>query len=278
MVLCGVTLDSRNPAVLGPFVALLGLVAALSACQDSPVRWEKPTEAAAVLLPGAQLVIDQAGRAGVTERWAAPLEPGGARCASSLVTLRARGDTAWSAWWAPAGAKGMVLVVARSDDEGLNWRDPEAVAPPDSAGAWCGRGLPAMAVDSASGTLYVVYAAPVGKRWATRLVSRAGGAERFGAPLEIMQDDSIAAAGVAVSDGLVTVAYATWDGTRSRVWLALVGQKGQIPVVRAEVPGATVLLSPPLVARRGNRVAVAWSQDAEGADRPRAVVRMGSIR
>jgi hypothetical protein len=251
-------------------------LALLVACEAGPVTWEKPTTAEAVLLPEAHLVIDQAGRAGVTTRWTAPLSPAGDRCAGTLVTVRARGDTAWASWWAPVGTKGMQLLLARSDDEGLNWRDPVPVAPADEQGAWCGRAIPAMAVDSASGTVHLAYSVPVGTRWATRLVARQG--DTFGTPVEIVQDDSIAAAGVAASGDRVVVAYSTWDGKRSTVRLALVAQKGQIPVVRSDVPGATVLLSPPLVAAHGTRVAVAWNEDADGRERPRAVVRMGSIR
>jgi hypothetical protein len=97
-------------------------------------------------------------------------------------------------------------------------------------------------------------------------------------PLEIVRGDSMAAAGVGVAGGEIAVAYATWDGSRSRVWLALVGSTRQIPVRRTEVPGATVLLSPPLVARRGSRVAVAWNQDADGRGRPHAELRTGTIR
>ncbi len=247
-------------------------------CDAGPVRWERATESQAVLLPGAQLVLDAGNRPGVVERWEAPLPPAGDRCAGSLVTIRARGDTAWAAWWAPVAGGGIRLLVARSDDEGLNWREPVAVEPADRGAAWCDRALPGLEADTATGTLRIAYSVPDAKGWVTRLATWAPGSAGFGAAVEVVRGDSIAPAAVAASGARVVVVYAERAGTKSSVRLALLTSTGQISAARSDVQASIPLLSPPLVTLRGDRVAVAWNQAVDDREQPRAFVRTGTIR
>jgi hypothetical protein len=246
-------------------------------CATDAVRWEPPERSQATMLPSAELVLGLADHPGVIERFVAPLEPNAPRCEGSLRFTQARGDTAWAVWWSPQDGGRMALLAARSTDEGLNWGEPLAVERPDPGRAGCERPAPSLAVSSATGAVFFVYAQPEDGAWVTRLRSVNGTGTALTAAVEVVRGDSASTATVAVDPATVAVAYLVRSGALVEVRLALARSSGQILDRRTLVAPAARVVSPPLVALRGDRVAVAWNESDAG-DRPLAIVRSGRIR
>lgn len=264
-----------RPALLRSLSLTAGLFVA-QACADRAVAWEPAEFTDSVLLPGAELVFDVAGRAGVIERWTPPLTPEGDRCQDSLRGAMLRADTAWAVWWAPQRGGGMRLLAARSTDGGLNWGASIAVEATDAGRGGCERPAPALALEPATGVPQVAFTAPEQGRWVLRL--RAIGGATTTAAREIARGDSALAASVAVDGARVVVAYREVRGAIGTVWLALAPASGQIPIRRSSVASGGRRVSTPLVAIRGTQVAVAWNQSLEDRGPSQAAVRVGRLR
>src|SRR3982074_323582 len=110
---------------LSSALALSGAAMGVQACAPDAVRWEPARRSAAG-------DMEQAAGAAVTP-WAPRTTPSELICAGALVAARARGDTAFAAWWMPRRDSSSALVVARSDDGGGAWRAPIAADSTDHA-------------------------------------------------------------------------------------------------------------------------------------------------
>lgn len=250
----------------------------LVSCAPATVRWDEGLRRD-IRLGAARLVVGADGSPVARSPWVPPTAPGrAATCRGSVVAVRARGDTAFAAWWSARPDSAVRLVVARSDDGGRTWREPVVADSAGRAHDGCGREPPSIAVDSLDGYVHVAYylVAPEGPGvFCTH--SMEGGA-MFHAPVPVVYGERASRAAVASWGDTVAVAYLDPNASLPQVWLALSTTTGHIFERRTSVSSASASAAQPLVAIRGDRIAVAWLETARGGGPGAMVVRSGTVR
>jgi hypothetical protein len=250
----------------------------LAACAPAPVKWDSE-QRTAVPEVGARLVLAQGGSAEMTPAWQPPTLPkpmsGAAICDGSIVATTARGDTAFAAWWSPRADSTASLMVARSDDGGLNWRAPETADSTDRGHTGCGRPAPFIAADTTNGYVHVVYFMLAAEGPGIFFTHSMGGGEMFHSPVPIVYGERASASAVAVNGDTVAVAYIDPNAATPQLWLALSQTTGHIFETRMEVSPSTVQAARPAVAVRGHAIAVAWLETNRSGDAAVMVERTG---
>jgi hypothetical protein len=247
----------RSAAAIG----LLGLLV-MAACAPEPVRWD----------------VAQSRVAEVPARWVPDAAPdAGPVCASSLVASKARGDTAYAAWWAPRADSSAILLVARSDDRGHSWRTPEIADSTDKGRSGCARPPPFLATDSLNGYVHVAYflVAPEGP--GVFFTHSMAGGTMFHSPVPIVYGERVSVASVAAEGDTVAVAYENPNAATSQIWLALSHSTGHIFEERASVSSANVTATNPSVTLHDGRVAVSWTETGKRDGAGTVVGRSGTL-
>ncbi|HEU4722434.1 MAG TPA: sialidase family protein [Gemmatimonadaceae bacterium] len=251
---------------------------ALLACAEPPVRWDDTRTAAAsasgIVAPDGALVPDTmamlAARIPPPER---------ALCPGSLVLARA-GTRLFAAWWRVRPDSGALLLAAHTDDEGRTWSTPAPVDTTDRAVSGCSRSAPAIAADSASGYVHVVFAL-LGREGPGLFYAHSMDAgATFHAAVPIFYGDRLGRSSVAADGDLVAVAFEDPNSRTPRIGLALSRTMGHIFEERLlPISDDHGVATKPVTAVRGRRIAVAWHRRAP-ADSASAVlaVRTGVVR
>ena len=236
---------------------------ALAACAPDPVKWEVETRDGPAL----------------TVPWTPPVMPSGTPlCAGSLVATRAKGDTAYAAWWAPRADSTALLVVSRSADGGRSWRAPETADSTDHGRTGCARQTPFIAADSTNGYVHVVYFMVAAEGPGIFFTNSMGGGTMFHSPVPIVYGDRPTASAVACNGDTVAVAYIDPNSVTPQLWLALSRTTGHIFESRIEVSPSTVQASRPAVTVSGQRVVVGWLETNRSGGVAVTVIKSGLIR
>jgi hypothetical protein len=254
--------------------ATLGVMA----CVPDVVRWDEGARQDVAIGAEARLVFGPDGSPAAVARWTPPVAPVGTpACSGSLASVRARGDTAFSAWWAPRSDSAADLVVARSNDGGHTWRPPVVADSTDRGRTGCRRTPIAITVDSLDGYVHVVYflVAPEGSGvFCTHSME---GGTMFHAPVPIVYGDRASAASIATWGDTVAVAYEDPNASVPQVWLAISRTTGHIFEQRVSVSSPSASAALRAIALRGSRIAVAWYETQRGGGAGSTVVRTGTI-
>jgi len=271
-------------ARLAPFRATRALCAAAAiaglaaACSDSPVAWDETrsekTLIGDALAPDGRLLVDSMAllAARVT-----PPEP--TVCPGSLVLTRS-GKRLFAAWWRVRPDSGAVLLAADSKDDGRAWSAPTPVDTTDRSVTGCRRSPPAIAADSASGYVHVVFAL-LGREGPGLFYAHSMDAgEMFHSAVPIFYGDRLGRASVAADGDIVAVAFEDPNSRAPRIGLALSHTMGHIFEDRVlSISDDNEIATRPLVAVKGSRLAVAWLRGDPSDDRPDApTVRTGTLR
>lgn len=260
-------------AVRGMIVAI-----ALLACAEPPVRWDDTRTAAAsssgTIAPDGALVPD------TMAMLAARIPPPDrALCPGSLVLSRA-GTRLYAAWWRVRPDSGALLLAAHTDDDGRTWSTPAPVDTTDRAVSGCTRSAPAIAADSASGYVHVVFAL-LGREGPGLFYAHSMDAgATFHAAVPIFYGDRLGRSSVAADGDLVAVAFEDPNSRTPRIGLALSRTMGHIFEERLlPISDDHGVATKPVTAVRGRRIAVAWHRRAP-SDSASAVlaVRTGVVR
>ncbi len=254
-------------------IILGGLV--MAACTSNPVKWESEKRVETPVAPEGRLVLLPADVPAMAAPWKPLAIPAGVECAGSLVAVQARGDTAFAAWWAPRTDSSALLVVARSDDGGLNWRAPEVADSTDHGRTGCARPAPFIAADTLNGYVHLAYFMLAAEGPGIFFTHSMGGGTMFHSPVPVVYGERASASAVACNGDTVVVAYIDPNSATPQLWLALSRTTGHIFESRVEVSPSTVQAARPAVAVRGRRVAVAWVETNRGGGPATTVVRTG---
>jgi hypothetical protein len=261
-------------------VATVALATVLAvACEKdlSGVKWAPQQSVPGAIAPGAQLVLEEGGRAAITAGFTPLRWPeDSTACSGTQVGARGRGDTAYAVWWHRNAYGHGDLLIARTDD-GVHWTESTLLGGAVPSPNICNRPPPAIGIDAATGTAYVAW----------------HGMSNFGPGILVMQAptpgkqgsvafriDSGAAvrmATVAAVNDTVAVAFEVTESWGSGIRLALSATRGHIPDVRGAVSPSGVRAFAPLVALRDGRVAVAWNERGRADAPPAAAARVGTI-
>lgn len=251
---------------------------ALLACGESPVAWNdaRPVKG---MVAGA-LAPDGSFHADSTATLAARIAmPETNVCPGSLALAHA-GGRLYAAWWQVRPDSGALLRAAHSEDGGRTWSSPAPVDTTDQSVSGCRRTRPAIAADSASGYVHVVFAL-LGREGPGLFYAHSMDAgATFHSAVPILYGERLGRASVAADGDAVAVAFEDPNGRALRVGLALSRTMGHIFEERVlPVSDDNEIASQPMVAVRGRRIAVAWLRGDPSDDRPDALaVRTGTLR
>jgi hypothetical protein len=256
---------------------------ALAACGDpGPVEWREPQALTDVARGDARLAALRLDSGGApTGGTPAPaFTPPGAACEGSL-RIAPGGAGEWHAVWFRPGAHGTAAILAaRSRDDGATWSAPAVVDGRDAGQDGCGRPAPAVAADSLTGYVHIVYflrpreGAGV---WYTHSMDRGA---TFHSTAALIYGEEPARASVA-SDGMILAAAYEIPHTRPRrIGLSLSRDGGHTFERPSPVSRGSAGAESPRVAARGRGVALAWTEtDGSGEGIPtRTVLRLGEVR
>src|SRR5687768_13474567 len=263
--------------IAGARRAAIAIAAMLAACTEPPVAWSgirsDTSFVGDALAPDGAIVSDSMPM--LAARITVP-EP--AVCPGSLVLSRA-GRRLYAAWWRVRPDSGARLLAAHSDD-GRVWSAPAAVDTTDQSVSGCRRAPPAIAADSASGYVHVVFAL-LGREGPGLFYAHSMDAgATFHAAVPIFYGDRLGYSSVAADGDVVAVAFEDPNSRTPRIGLALSRTMGHIFEERLlPISDDHGVATHPLAAVKGRRIAVAWHRRAP-SDSATAVlaVRTGVVR
>jgi hypothetical protein len=254
------------------------IACALLGCADSPVAWDE-IRAVKGAVAGA-LEPDGSFRADSMATLAAQVtSPETSVCPGSLALAHA-GRRLYATWWRVRPDSGALLRAAHSEDGGRTWSSPASVDTTDQSVSGCRRTPPAIAADSASGYVHVVFAL-LGREGPGLFYAHSMDAgATFHAAVPIFYGDRLGRASVAADGDAVAVAFEDPNSRAPRVGLALSRTMGHIFEERLlPISDDNEIASRPMVAVKGRRLAVAWLRGDPSDDRPDALaVRTGTLR
>ena len=257
--------------------ALLAACASMS-CAPSPVDWNEmravQTRGGGALGPDGSFIADS-----MAMLAAHVARPDANPCPGSLVLARA-GGRLYSAWWRVRPDSTALLLAAHSDDAGRAWSPPAAIDTTDQSVSGCRRVPPAIAADSASGYVHVVFAL-LGREGPGLFYAHSMDAgATFHSAVPIFYGDRLGRASVAADGDVVAVAFEDPNSRAPRIGLALSHTMGHIFEDRMlSISDDNEIATRPLVAVKGSRLAVAWLRGDPSDDRPDALtVRTGTLR
>jgi hypothetical protein len=264
--------------IAGARRAAIAIAVMLAACTEPPVAWSEIRSDTSfvgdALAPDGAILSDSMSMLAV--RITAP-EP--TVCPGSLVLSRA-GRRLYAAWWRVRPDSGARLLAAHSDDDGRAWSAPAAVDTTDQSVSGCRRAPPAIAADSASGYVHVVFAL-LGREGPGLFYAHSMDAgATFHAAVPIFYGDRLGYSSVAADGDVVAVAFEDPNSRAPRIGLALSRTMGHIFEERLlPISDDNEAASRPLVAVRGRRLAVAWLRGDPSDDAPDLrAVRTGALR
>jgi len=269
-------LGSRHIAdALRVVVVVTGLA---TACGESPVTWNETRSGRAFV--GGAVAPDGTFHPDSMAMLAARVSPPGPNvCPGSLVLARA-GRRLFAAWWRARPDSGALLLAAHSDDGGRIWSAPAAVDTTDQSVTGCDRTPPAIAADSASGYVHVVFAL-LGREGPGLFYAHSMDAgATFHAAVPIFYGDRLGHSSVAADRDVVAVAFEDPNSRAPRIGLALSRTMGHIFEERLlPISDDNEIASRPKVAVQGRRLAVAWLRGDPSDDVPDVpAVRTGTLR
>jgi hypothetical protein len=248
------------------------------ACGDAPVEWSemRTQNAATPVVLTADGALRPDSMAALATRVSAPE---GGVCPGSLVLSRS-GPRLYAAWWRVRSDSGAVLLAAHSENEGGAWSEPAPVDTTDQSVTGCRRAPPAIAADSASGYVHVVFSLLGMEGPGLFYAHSMDQGATFHSAVPIFYGDRLGWSSVAADGDIVAVAFEDPNSRSPRVGLALSRTMGHIFEHRLlPVSDDNGIAIHPLAAVRGRRIAVAW-QRGTAPDSSSAVlaIRTGTVR
>ena len=257
--------------------AIVGIGALVIGCAEPPVAWD---EMRAPRTVGDALAPDGTLRADSMSRLAARIAPPeSAYCPGSLALSRA-GRRLFAAWWRVRPDSGAVLLAAHTEDDGRTWSPAAPVDTTDQSVSGCHRAPPAIAADSASGYVHVVFSL-LGREGPGLFYAHSmDEGATFHSAVPIFYGDRLGRSSVAADGDVVAVAFEDPNSRRPRVGLALSRTMGHIFEERLlPVSDDNEAATRPLAAVRGRSLAVAWLRGDPTDETPDAMaVRTGTLR
>ena len=275
---CGIAhLGSARIAGAGGARMLL-VALALLGCGEPPVQWDATRTLPAP--PSGMISPDGALHRDTLALLATRIPPpNGGVCPGSLALSRS-GGRLYAAWWRVRPDSGALLLAALTENEGRTWSTPAPVDTTDQSVSGCNRSPPAIAADSASGYVHVVFAL-LGREGPGLFYAHSMDAgETFHSAVPIFYGDRLGRSSVAADGDLVAVAFEDPNSRTPRIGLALSRTMGHIFEERLlPISDDHGVATHPLAAVRGRRIAVAWHRRAP-SDSAAAVlaVRTGLVR
>lgn len=238
----------------------LALVASLGACDPGPVEWRETRELGSGPPSSSRLVIEDHAMARFESEETPAVPPPAGACPGSVTYARMAGAQWHRAWWQPTADGRAALFTARSPDAGATWDAPVLVDSSDRAPTGCQRLPPALAADSLTHFVHVVFymRAPNGEGvwYAHSMDDGATWHSQYG----LIYGDDAARADVAAEGELVVVGYEHPNAAEKRVGLAISRDGGHTFLPRLIVSSGSGAAYAPRVGARRPGLGVAWRE------------------
>jgi hypothetical protein len=250
-------------------MAAIAVAFVAAGCTERAIDWEEPTSATADSVAQLRLSADGSPMFSRPEPTpAAP--PDSARCESGAAFARDGGD--WYATWNRKRKDGSVLVVAaRSRDQGASWSNASVVDSVDVARVGCTRPGPAIA--ATDGYVHIAYSIQAPEGFGVFFAHSMDATATFHSAVPVVYGDRLSAVAVAADGMNVVVAYENPGGTGHQVDAALSRTQGHTFEPRVRSSPDEMASARPQVAIHGNVLAVSFI-DPGSANR---IVRIGHI-
>jgi hypothetical protein len=205
--------------------------------------------------------------------------PGGGVCPGSLVLSRA-GRRLYAAWWRVRPDSSAHLLAAHSDDDADAWSAPSPVDTTDQSVTGCDRAPPAIATDSVSGYVHVVFSLAAKEGPGLFYAHSMDAGATFHSAVPIFYGDRLGRSSVAADGDVVVVAFEDPNSRSPRIGLALSRTMGHIFEERLlPISDDNGIATHPLAAVRGRRIAVAWQRGVASDSTPVVLaIRTGTVR
>jgi hypothetical protein len=230
----------------------------LVACDTGPVAWEETRTLGASTASGEALQLERGDVSVARAELPTSSSPVNA-CPNSVVYAKLAGDEWHRAWWSAASNGRVRLLASRSGDAGTTWSDPVVVDTSDVSGLGCRRPAPAIAADSITRYVHLVY----------YLVPKTGAGVWYAHSMDggitwhsnygLIYGDDPARADVAADGERVGIVYELPNAAERRVGLTLSRDGGHSFLPPVIVSSSSGEAAAPRVAVRRNQVAVAWT-------------------
>ena len=215
------------------------VLACLTACENPPVSWSEVEHVGS--FPGTSPVFAAP----------SPACPGSGRSARLATSELA-------VWWEIRADSSAMLRFSRRADG--TWSAPVTIDSADRGRRGCARPAPAIAADSATGSVHVAYfLEPAGGAGVFFAHSMDGG-ELFHDPVPIVFGRRPSQVDVDADGDRVAVAYEEPNAERPQVFVALSATMGHIFEHRAPLSSENVTATGPRVRVTGDSVDVRWRQ------------------
>lgn len=268
------------------FLSRATVATACAACMacgaDAPIRWDPEVRGRGAMVPGARMVLTEAGIPAVQVAFEPFRWPDDSlTCASTRVAVPAGGGAQAAVWWRASSHAGGAspgpdtLFVARTSD-GMIWEPPVRVA--GAAVRGCRSAPAALAVDSATGSVHIGFHGLVAGQVGVGVARLDPGAVAISGVALVAPDHLRRLVAIAVRGDTVAVAHEASGPDGVTVRLAISGRKSQLPVDCGSPTGGSARGFAPVVALASGRVAVGWNEARRGDRMPAAVARVGDIR
>jgi hypothetical protein len=250
-------------------MAAIAVTFAASGCMDQVIDWDEPVSATADSV--AQLRLSADGSPIFSRPEPSPTPPrDSTRCESGAAFARDGGD--WYSAWNRKRSDGTVLVVAaRSRDQGASWSKASVVDSVDVARVGCARPGPAIA--AADGYVHVAYSLQAPEGFGVFFAHSMDGTATFHSAVPVVYGDRLSSVAVAAQGLNVLVGYENPSGTRYQVDAALSRTQGHTFEPRVRSSPDDMAAVRPDVAIRGNVLAVSFTDPGSKIK----IVRVGHI-
>ncbi|MDQ3698405.1 MAG: glycoside hydrolase, partial [Gemmatimonadota bacterium] len=183
-----------------------------------------------------------------------------------------------AAWWQPRENASAALVVSRSSDGGTRWSEPLIADARDTGRDGCDRPAPAIAADSVTGYVHLVYFARPREGAGVWYTHSMDSGATFHSTTGLIFGDEPVRAGVASDGMLLVAAYEMPHARPARIGVALSRTAGHTFEARVPASEGRVASTEPRVAARDGSFAIAWTERGTGrASAGRTFVRSGSL-
>jgi hypothetical protein len=231
-----------------------------AACVPEPIEWDVPRDMPGTIGATTRLIMDAESNPRLIDEPRPVVTVPPDACEGSVATTRARAGEWYAAWFIARPDSAVVLVVARSTDDGATWSSPIVADDRDRGHRGCSRPRPALHADSASAYVHAAYFIEPSEGagvWYTHSLERGTVWHQM---IGVLYGEAPASASIASAGDTVLVVYEHPGSGGRRLGLAISRQAGHTFDERLRVVRSNHAVSP-RVALRNGRVALAWLAD-----------------
>jgi len=253
-----------NTALVAKRSLTLALTFAI-ACTPEPVEWTKLSTDAPTAFTAPAYVIP------------VNLKLPSTACPNSLAVAQMSATEQHATWWQTDSSGKAQLALARTSDAGVSWSIRPLAESRARANVPCSYPPPAIAADSATGYVHLVYFLQPTEGaglWYTHSMDRG---RSWHAATALIFGDAPARSSIAADGWLLAIAYEAPYAPSRQIWLTLSRDAGHTFERGLSVTQGSMLAVNPRVLLDSRSISVIWTERSQNAVTERTVTRDGVV-